>query len=147
MLSVFEDYIKKGIVRKRTANDARARDLIINSANREKFLGKILKKLSIEESDANSLIEQIYDILIELIRAKMFIDGFEATGNYAHEAEVAYLKNLNFLEEEVNLMDEIRAFRNGVKYYGKRYTKEQAEKGCTFMNKLLPKLKKVLELS
>jgi hypothetical protein len=143
----FEEYIKRGIVRKRTTNFERASALIENSKNRQNFLRKILSKIKIEDSDANNIIEQIYDILIELIRAKMFIDGFEASGRSAHEAEVAYLKILNLLEEEINLMDELRMFRNGVKYYGKRYTKEQAERSLEFMNNFLPKLNNILKIT
>lgn len=33
---------------------------------------------------------------MELIRAKLLRDGFKSGGAYAHEAEVAYLRNMGF---------------------------------------------------
>jgi hypothetical protein len=75
----------------------------------------------------------------------MFLDGFYASGNYAHEAEVSYLRVLGFNDFEINTMDGIRQFRNGTKYYGKKHTQEEALSTIEFMNKFLPKLKTILE--
>ena len=147
MLRSFKEYLEVGIVRKRSLNINRAENLIKNSKGRKDLLDRVLLKVEIKESDANYIIEQVYDILIELIRAKLFLDGFEASGNNAHEAEVSYLKELNFLDEEISLMNELRTFRNGVKYYGKQYTLEQSELSIKFLNSILPKLKKILKLT
>ena len=48
-----------------------------------------IAKTGIHEKNANSIIKDAYDIIMELIRAKMMVDGFNASGSYAHEAEVS----------------------------------------------------------
>ena len=59
-------------------------------------------------------IEKMYDILIELIRAKMLKDGFKAHGEGAHEAEVSYMRKIGFNELDISFMNELRYFRNGI---------------------------------
>lgn len=141
----FEEYILNEIVRKVTPDKIRANSLIQNSQKRNLFLNQIVKAIEITDDNANYIIEEVYDIIIELIRAKMLINGYVASGNYAHEAEVSYLKKLDFVDYERNIMDEIRQFRNGIKYYGRRYTKNEAEKSIEFLSSILPKLKKLVE--
>jgi len=141
----FDEYILEGIVRKINPDKKRANSLISDSNKRNLFLNQILKFITITDDNANYVIEEIYDILIGLIRAKMLLSGYSASGNYAHEAEVSYLKNLNFKDYEINLINEIRQFRNGIKYYGKMYKKEEAEKSINFLNSTLPKLKKFFD--
>jgi len=41
---------------------------------------------------------------MELIRAKMLIDGFNASGHGAHEAEVSYTRKVGFKETEVQFL-------------------------------------------
>ena len=77
---------------------------------------------------------------METIRAKMLLDGFNASGYGAHEAEVAYLRNLGFSESNVQFLDQIRFFRNGMLYYGTIIDKEYAEKVYEFLGKIYPKL-------
>ena len=144
-LKTFEEYLFGNVVKKATPNQARAKSLIENSINRNDFLNQIIRAVKITEVNANFFIEQVYDILIELIRAKMLIDGFIASGNYAHEAEVSYLRKLDFNEHNISLVNELRKFRNAVKYYGQRYSKEEAENSVKFLNSILPKLKKMIE--
>lgn len=145
MSKSFEEYLLENIARKITSNKERANSLIEDSDKREEFLKEAISKIEITDNNANYFIEEVYDILISLIRAKMLINGYMASGNYAHEAEVSYLIELKFTDYERNIMDEIRKFRNGIKYYGKRYKKEEAEKTLNFMNSILPKLKNLLK--
>ena len=139
-LSDFEEYLAKGIARRITPNKFRAGSLVDDSSKRRKFLEQLTKNVVLIDENANYFIEEVYDVLISLIRARMLLDGFEASGNYSHEAEVSYLKELKFADFEVNLMNELRQFRNGVKYYGKRYNKETAEKILGFLKSFYPKL-------
>jgi len=141
----FNKYLTEGIARKLIPDVKRANNLIENSDKRNLFFQKIINAIEIADDDANCIIEQIYDILIELIRAKMLIDGYYASGNYAHEAEISYLRRFNFLDYEINTLDELRQFRNGIKYYGKRYKKDEAEKSLNFLNSILPKLKRLIQ--
>ena len=139
-LALFQEYLNKGIVRKRTPDKLRAESLKEDALKRNNFLKQIINKIILNNDNANYFIEESYDILISLIRAKMLIDGYEASGNYAHEAEVSYLRNLKFIDLDIVLMNELRTFRNGIKYYGKRYNKEHAEKIIQFLDKNYSKL-------
>ena len=55
-------------------------------------------------------------------------------------AEVSYMKELEFSENEVRFMNEVRYFRNGIKYYGKIFTKEYADQVVEFLKKIEGKL-------
>jgi hypothetical protein len=68
------------------------------------FKKKNLVMKGIDEDNVNSIIKDIYDKIIELIRAKMFLEGYSCSGNFAHEAEVAYLKKLEVTYNEVYLL-------------------------------------------
>ena len=81
---------------------------------------------------------------MELIRAKMFIDGFNSKNS--HEAEISYMEKIKFSEAEIRFMDELRYNRNGIKYYGRRFNKEYAEKALKFLQKVYPKLKNIVDL-
>ena len=54
---------------------------------------------------------------MEIIRAKMLLRGYNASGYGAHEAEVSYLRNLDFNETDVQFLDQMRYFRNGMLYF------------------------------
>jgi len=71
----------------------------------------------------------------------MFLKGYNASGNRAHEAEVAYMRLLDFKETEVQFADQMRYFRNGMIYYGTILDKEYAEKVILFTKQIYSKLK------
>ena len=143
-LKDFDEFLKEGIVRKRTPDMPRARSLIEEAEKRNKFLNEILSKIGLLDENANYVIENSYDILIELIRAKLLIDGFSSSGKGAHEAEVSYMRKLNFPEGDVGFMNDLRYFRNGILYYGKNFDKEYGKKVLSFLNKIYPKLKEIV---
>ncbi|HDD70761.1 MAG TPA: hypothetical protein ENF94_01220 [Candidatus Woesearchaeota archaeon] len=77
---------------------------------------------------------------MELIRAKMLSEGLNASGFGAHEAEVSYMRLLGFREKEVQILDQLRYFRNGILYYGKSFDEEYAEKIIGFTKRIYQKL-------
>jgi len=80
-----------------------------------------------------------------LIRAELYSKGYNSSGRGSHEAEVAYLQELNISEKEVRFMDELRYLRNGMLYYGKIVDKEYAQKTIKFTKEIIIKLhKKIL---
>lgn len=101
--------------------------------------------MGINNLNANDYVKKCYDILMELVRAKMLLDGLNASGLGAHEAEISYLRNLRFKEQEVQFADQIRFFRNGMLYYGTILDKEYAEKVIEFTKKNYFKLKRIIE--
>ena len=137
----FEYYIKKGVVKKQSPNTSRANDLINESERKLSQIKRIINKIGIDNGNANDIIESCYDIIIYKIRAKMLLQGYNSSGFAAHEAEVAYLKNLGFNDLDISFVNQLRYFRNGILYYGKRFDKEYANKTLMFLNKIKEKLK------
>lgn len=136
----FEYYLKQGIAKKQSINVSRAKDLIYEADRKFNQIKRIINKIGIDSDNANDIIEGICDIILGLTRAKMFLKGFGASGKGAHEAEVAFLKILDFEEQEIEFINKLRYFRNGILYYGKRFDKEYAEKVLDFLNKIKKRL-------
>jgi hypothetical protein len=136
----FGYYLKENIVKKQSSNIPRAEFLI--KETQKSFIGlkNRVEKLGIDEFNANSIIKDIHDIIIEKVRAKLLLDGYNSSGNFAHEAEVAYMKNLSFSDFEVSFVNELRQARNGINYYGKIYDKDYAKSCYEFLMQLNPKL-------
>ena len=136
----FDEFIKEGIVKLQSPDKSRAEFLIKESEKMLVGLNERLKIMGIDENNTNSIIKDCYDILMGLIRAKMFLEGFNASGYRAHEAEVSYMENIGFSENEVQFADQIRFFRNGMLYYGTILDKEYAEKVIKFTRESYKKI-------
>lgn len=139
ILKTFEEFVSSGVVKKQTPNVHRALAIVKEVEGKWGFLEISLKAIPQEKMNPNFVVDSCYDMLMELIRAKMFMDGYNA-GN-SHEAEISYLKKLGFSEFEIRFANEIRYYRNGTKYYGTLLDKEYADKVMDFTNKIYPKLK------
>lgn len=137
-LKKFEEFLDSGIVKKQSPDRERAEGLELESKNKLKFFEKLKEKLGFDELNPNYIVETCYDVMIEIIRAKLIFLGYKTD---SHEAEISYLRNLGFQESEVLFMNELRYFRNGIKYYGKIFDMEYAEKVEKFMYKYLKMLK------
>ena len=105
------------------------------------FLQEKMQKIGLRPDTANDYIKSCYDILMELLRARMLVVGYNAIGPGAHEAEVAYLRVLGFPEREIQFADQLRFFRNGMLYYGTILDMEYAEKVMAFTKKTYAALK------
>lgn len=81
---------------------------------------------------------------MELIKARMLLEGLNASGISAHAAEVSYMRILGFNEKDVQFADQIRYFRNGMLYYGTILDKEYASKVLKFTDKIYLKLKNMI---
>lgn len=138
----FSEYIKGGIAVKRSPDISRAKALFKEAENSYRVIKAFNEKMSLDDKNANYFIKNAYDIIMELIRARMLFEGYSASGKGAHEAEVSYLRKIGFKETEVTFADKLRYFRNGILYYGKDFDKEYAEKVLDFMKKIHQKLKK-----
>ena len=143
-LKSFEEYIKEGVIRKVNPDKERAKSLVIESERKMNSLKESLEKLGIKNENANDYLEYCYDIIMFLIRAELYLKGFNSSGQGAHEAEVSYLRLMGFSENEVSFLDQIRYFRNGIMYYGKVFDKEYAEKVVEFTKRAYSKLRKMI---
>jgi len=138
----FDEFIKRGIVKKQNPDNSRALFLKKEAEISYLNLHEKISKIGLRDDNANDFVKSCYDILMELIRAKMILKGFNASGQGAHESEVSYLRLLGFRENEVQFADQIRYFRNGMLYYGTRLEKEYAEKVIEFTKKIYAELTK-----
>ena len=138
----FEDFINDNIVKIQKPDKSRAEFLIKEAENSYSFLKEKINKIGLNNNNANDYIKSCYDILMELIRAKMLLKGYNASGFGAHEAEVSYLRVMGFKEINVQFIDQLRFFRNGMLYYGTILDREYAGKVIKFLNNIYPLLKK-----
>lgn len=138
----FESFLEEGIVKKQSTDKSRAEFLIKESEKGYRALFESIEKIGINEDNANNYVKNGYDVIMEIIRAKMLLSGYNASGHNAHEAEVSYLRNLGFGETDVQFLDQMRFFRNGMLYYGTILDKEYAEKVIEFTKRLYKLLKK-----
>ncbi len=138
----FQDFLNDGTVKIQHVDKSRAEFLIEEAENGYSFLQEMLEKIGLRQNNANDYIKSCYDILMELIRAKMLLEGYNATGQGAHEAEVSYLRVLEFKETDVQFANQLRYFRNGMLYYGTILDQEYAQKVIDFTKKNYSKLKK-----
>ena len=143
MIKNFSEYLTEGVVKRVKPNFERASSLVKTAERQFHSLDENIKKVGIKDENANDYIEYCYDALMILIRAKMLLAGYNASGFGAHEAEVSYLRNLGFKEQEVQFADKMRFFRNGMLYYGTILDKEYAEKVIEFTKRVYFKLKQI----
>lgn len=136
----FEDFVNEGIIKKQSPDKSLADFLFKESEKSYIFLKKLINSLGVNNESANSIIKLSYDIIMETLRAKMLLKGLNASGARAHEAEVSFLRELGFLENEVQFANQLRYFRNGIMYYGKIFDEEYAKKVLNFLEKICNKL-------
>lgn len=144
-IRLFDEFVRNEIVKKQSPDYSRAEFLVRESEQNYLFLQELLEKFEINEKNANNFIKSCYDILMELVRAKMLLDGYNASGQGAHEAEVSYLRILGFNEAEIQFADQLRYFRNGMLYYGSLLDGEYALKVIEFIQQVYPRLRALTE--
>jgi len=137
----FADFVNEGIIKKQSPDKSRADFLFKELEKSRVFLKRLINSLGINNESANSIIKLSYDIIMEILRAKMLVKGLNASGTGAHEAEVSFLRELGFSENEVQFANQLRYFRNGIMYYGKIFDEEYARKVLNFLEKVCNKIK------
>jgi len=141
----FEEFIGENIVKKQGIDNSRAEFLIKEAENSYNNLLEMMQKIKLNDSNANAFVKSCYDILMELIRAKMLLEGYNASGFGAHEAEVSYMRVIGFDEKDAQFADQMRFFRNGMLYYGTILDKVYAEKVIKFTKEAYSKLKEIVK--
>ncbi|HLD55362.1 MAG TPA: hypothetical protein VJB35_03830 [Candidatus Nanoarchaeia archaeon] len=126
-------YLKNGVVRKITPDISRANFLFEESQKSFEGLKIRVEKIGIDEFSANSIIKDIHDIILQILRSKMLFAGLSASGNYAHEAEVSYMNFLGFNQSQISFVNTLRKSRNGINYYGKMFEKGYANDCYKFL--------------
>jgi hypothetical protein len=109
VLLSFEEYISKGLVKKRRKNRRLAKSLLASALDRMNFAKSILK------DKPKYALELAYEAVIELIDALLALEGFKS---WSHEANIAFLRKIGFKEFEVRRVNLSRKKRHSSKYYG-----------------------------
>lgn len=136
-MRTFEEFLKQGLIKKKTKDESRADNLIKGADERKKVMEKYLP---LNDETAVKIIEECYDIIRELLEAKLSREGYKS---YNHEAVVSYLTNLGFSKEELIFVDKLREIRHGTKYYGKKVRLDYAQNVKKFLDRIYLKLKKI----
>ncbi len=144
-LKLFSEYVQESIVKRIKVNKERAKSLLVESERKMASLKERLEKIGIRDENANDYVEYCYDLMMNVVRAKLYLEGYCAIGQGAHEAEVSYLRMLGFTEKEIQFADQLRYFRNGILYYGTSLDAEYAEKVLEFVNDVCPRLKQLVK--
>jgi hypothetical protein len=140
MIKTFQEYEEQGTIKKISPDSQRAKNLQLEAQRKFTLLQKQITQLSINDENANDYVEYCYNILMIAIRSKMLKEGYNSSGKGAHEAEVSFVQKLKFSEAEIEILNKLRFFRNGILYYGKQFDKEYAEKIIVFTKKIYKKL-------
>jgi len=135
-MKLFEEYLEEGVVKRQSPDEARARALIKESRIADTILRDLIKLRGVTDENANHIIKNAYDSIMELVRAAMLKAGYGATGRGAHAAEVAYLAELGFDATEIEFADRLRYYRNGILYYGKSFDADYARRVLDFLEKV-----------
>jgi len=92
---------------------ARAKDLFEMAKER---LDIIIK--SIPESVPYKILEEYYEISVQLITSFMYLKGYKTL---SHIALIHFLsKEYGFNRDEIQILDNMRKFRHGTIYYGRK---------------------------
>lgn len=84
-------------------------------------------------------ITLLYDALRMLLECKALEKGYKI---YNHECYTSFLKEILQLSQEANIFDNLRKIRNGINYYGREITKEEAEHILNNITELFHKFNK-----
>jgi len=129
----FEDFIKKGQVRKSSVDSQLVKSILSSSEGDLKFLSKI----KIDEFSARKVFSNYYDVTRSLLEALAIQHGYKI---YAHEPFVYFLKSIK--EEVLSLkFDRFRLLRNKVNYYGKSLLAEEVKEYKEELIDLIDKIK------
>jgi len=130
----FEDFIKKGVVRK-TSKDLQLVKSIIKTADNDlKFLGN----LTIDKVSSRKIFSNYYDVLRSILEAMALLENYKV---YSHEAFTYFLKEKN-KEVLANKFDRFRKIRNKINYYAADISIEEVTE---YKNELISMINKLKE--
>jgi len=135
-LREFKYYLDKGIVKKRSIDLSRANFLKKEAQLSFEGLLERVELIGINKKNSNSIIKDCYDILSEVIRSKMNLLGYSASGQGAHESEISFSRKFIERENDVQFLNKLRYFRNGMIYYGSILDIEYAQKVFIFTKRI-----------
>ena len=130
----WDEYIKKGDIRKTTPNKGRVNVLIKMSDN----IIDAISALTPNEQNASVIFVNYYDALREICEAVSLLRGYKI---YSHEAIGLFLKGILKEESTFVKFDKFRIMRNGVNYYGTPIPLSEVLEGIRDIKQIISKLK------
>lgn len=128
----FDDFIKKGEVRKSEKDLFLIKSLLKNAKNDLEFL----KKLEINENSSRKIMSNYYDVLRSILEAVAVTDNYKI---YSHEAFTYFLKEKG--EEILSIkFDRFRKIRNKINYYGKDISPDETMENIKEIEKMISML-------
>lgn len=115
----FNDCLKKRIAKEVKQDDELIKSLLKTSRNKLDSE----KKLELSEVTSISKITLLYDSLREVLEALAIKKGYKI---YNHECYTYFLKEIVNESSKGDEFDELRKIRNGLNYYGKDISIEEA---------------------
>lgn len=117
----------------------RAKDLFIMANER---LKEILPALPRDKP--YKIMEEYYEIILELLTALMYVDGFKTL---SHISAIEYCaRNYNCLtENESKMIDILRKFRHGIVYYGRKISGDYLINNENSIKTIINKLSKLVK--
>lgn len=85
-------------------------------------------------------ISLLYDALREYLESVSLENGYKI---YNHECYSAFLKEILSLPNEADLFDKLRKIRNGINYYGRKVSEDEAEQVISDLNSLIRRVKEL----
>ena len=116
----FKECLKKSIV-KEVKED---RELIASLRKTSKNKLESESNLKLNEVTAGSKISLLYDSLRELLEALAITNGYKI---YNHECYACFLKEIVNESIKGDEFDELRKIRNGINYYAKEISVDEAK--------------------
>ncbi|MFH0949126.1 MAG: hypothetical protein V1802_01415 [Candidatus Aenigmatarchaeota archaeon] len=130
-----------------TPDKERAKSLLGTVAMRLDAI-KLLYKTD-SKKFASKIIEEYYESILELITALLSLDGFKTRGDMtgSHIIVIDYLReNYSELKEhEIQLVDDLRKKRIGIKYYGRHVNIDYLISNETSIKDIINKLKLLVD--
>jgi len=130
----FQDFLNSGQARKASPDIALVKSLIITAEVDMQFLSG----LEITDYSARKIMSNYYDVLRSIVEAMSSKEGYKV---YSHEAFTYFLKEKGE-EALAEKFDRFRRIRNGINYYGKDISVEEAKENSAEIERMIRLLKK-----
>ena len=114
-----QEHIKMGQVKKASPDISLIKSLQETAESDRRFL----KGIELKNDSARKLMTNYYDILRSILEAIASLNGYKI---YSHEAFTSFLKEKKE-DHMAEKFDRFRRIRNGIAYYGKNISVEEAK--------------------
>lgn len=130
----WDDYYKKGIIRKTIIDRGLIKSLILSSENKLDFL----ENQDINDKNSSIILANYYECLREICEAVSILNELKI---YQHEAITLFLKDKLKETNIAEIFDRYRRIRNKINYYGKQINKQETLKAKIEIKETIKKLK------